>query len=120
MVSGMAGALPRRNVAAVHALLVTYSLERSTATEHAELGEELAPAIEAVPGLVDHRRLSNEATGRYGALYLFETRPALDRFVASELFAALCSHHSVRDHVTSDFAVDGPSSKAGPIPGGRR
>ena len=86
-------------------LLVTYSLERSTAAEHAELGDELAPAIEAVPGLIDHRRLVNEATGRYGAFYVFETRPAFDRFVASELFAALCSHRNVRDCATSDFAV---------------
>lgn len=86
-------------------LLVTYSLEQSTATEHAELGDELAPAIEAVPGLVDHRRLANEATGRYGAFYVFDTRPAFDRFVASELFAALCGHRDVRDCVASDFAV---------------
>jgi heme-degrading monooxygenase HmoA len=89
----------------MHVLLVTYSLERSAATEHAELGEELAPAIEAVRGLIDHRRLANEATGRYGALYMFETRPAFDRFVASELFAALCSHQALRDHAISDFAV---------------
>jgi heme-degrading monooxygenase HmoA len=89
----------------VHVLLVTYALERSAATEHAELGEELAPAIEAVRGLVNHRLLANEATGRYGALYTFETRPALDRFVASELFAALCAHEAVRDSAISDFAV---------------
>jgi heme-degrading monooxygenase HmoA len=89
----------------VHVLLVTYSLDHSAATEHAELGDELAPAIDAVPGLIDHRRLVNEATGRYGAFYVFETRPAFDRFVASELFAALCSHHTGRDCVASDFAV---------------
>jgi heme-degrading monooxygenase HmoA len=103
----------------MHALLVTYSLERSTAAEHAELGEELAPAIEAVPGLIDHRRLANEATGRFGAFYVFETRPAFDRFVATELFAALCSHHTVRDCVTSDFAVDDLSAlNRSPRPGG--
>lgn len=105
----------------MHALLVTYSLERSTASEHAELGEALAPAIAAVPGLIDHTRLVNEATGRYGAFYVFETRPAFDRFVASELFAALCSNHAVRDYVASDFAVDGvPALSGSPRPGGLR
>jgi hypothetical protein len=113
MVSGMARAPPRPIVAAVHALLVTYSLDRSAASEHAELEEELEPAIAAVAGLLDYRRLANEATGRYGSFYVFETRPAFDRFVASELFATLCSHHAVRDYATSDFAVDGASAVNG-------
>jgi len=121
MVSGMARGPTCPNVAAVHALLVTYSLEHSATSEHAELGEELAPAIAAVPGLIDHRRLANEATGRYGAFYVFETRPAFHRFIASELFATLCSHHAVRDYATSDFAVDGPSALSGsPKSGGFR
>jgi hypothetical protein len=97
----------------VHALLVTYSLDRSGASEHAELEEELEPAITAVAGLIDHRRLANEATGRYGSFYMFDTRSAFDRFVASELFATLCSHHAVRDYTTSDFAVDRASAPNG-------
>jgi hypothetical protein len=121
MVSGMARAPPRPTLAAMHALLVTYSLERSAASEHAELAEELEPAIAAVPGLVDHTRLVNEVTGRYGVFYVFETRPAFDRFIASELFATLCSHRAVRDSVTSDFAVDGASALSGsPRSGGFR
>jgi heme-degrading monooxygenase HmoA len=103
----------------MHVLLVTYSLERSAATEHDELGEELAPAIEAVRGLIEHRRLANEATGRYGALYTFETRPAFDRFVASELFASLCAHHAVREYAISDFAVaDSCTANGSSGPGG--
>jgi hypothetical protein len=113
MVSGMACPLPRPSVGTVHALLVTYSLDRSAASEHAELEEELEPAIAAVAGLIDHRRLANDATGRYGSFYVFDTRPAFDRFVASELFATLCSHHAVRDYTTSDFAVDAASTLNG-------
>jgi heme-degrading monooxygenase HmoA len=117
MVSGMARGRRRSSVAVVHALFLTYSLERSTAAEHAEFAEELTPAIEAVPGLVDHRRLANDAAGRYGAFYVFDTRLAFDRFVSSELFAALCCHRAVSDCVTSDFAVDAPRALASTTPG---
>ena len=90
---------------AVHAFLVTYSLDGATSTEHAELCAQLAPAVAAVSGLVSATWLANEATGRYGGFYLFETRSAFDRFVASELFDTLRSHRSVRRVAASDFGV---------------
>lgn len=100
----------RRSVVGVHALILTYELEGATAPEHAELYEQLAPAIAAVPGLMSQARLANEAVGRYGGFYVFESRSAFDRFVASELFEALRSHRAVRDASTLDFAVDGDRS----------
>lgn len=97
----------RRSVAGVHALILTYELDGATPPEHAELSEQLAPALAAVPGLISQARLANESTGRFGGFYLFESRLAFDRFVASELFEALRSHRAVRDATTLDFAVDG-------------
>lgn len=90
----------------MHSLIVTYALDGASSAEHAELCEQLAPAFAAFPGLVAVTRLANEATGRYGAFYVFETKSAFDRFVASELFETVRSHRTVRDVTTSDFAVD--------------
>jgi len=105
MVSGMA---PRRrgpSVGRVHAFLLSYGLRDATPAEHAELCEQLAPAVAAVPGLVSATWLANPATGRFGGFYVFASRGDFDRFVASELFEALRAHHSVRDVSTSDYAV---------------
>jgi hypothetical protein len=73
--------------------------------------------VAAVPGLVSTTWLANEATGCYGGFYLFETRAAFDRFVASELFDTLRSHRSIRGAVTSDFPVDGHATELtrGPV-----
>jgi hypothetical protein len=52
-----------------------------------ELCEQLAPAVASVGGLASATWLTNPVTGRYGAVFVFETKPDFDRFVASELFA---------------------------------
>lgn len=96
----------------MHALVVTYSLHNGTSrAEHAELCEELAPAFAAFRGLVSKTWLANEDTGRYGGFYVFEAKGAFDRFVASELFATLREHGSLRGLTASDYAIDpGPTA----------
>ena len=51
----------------MHALVVSYSLRDATPGEHAELCEQLAPAVAAVRGLTSTTWLTNTATGRHGA-----------------------------------------------------
>src|ERR671934_2945247 len=96
----------------MRALVATYCLADGTSEpEHAELCEQLAPAFAAFPGLASLTWLSNGSTGCYGGFYVFETKAAFDRFVASELFETLRSHRSLRSLSTSDFAVsDGPTT----------
>lgn len=94
----------RPSVVAMHALVVTYGLG-VTHAEHAELSSELAPAIDAVPGLVSHTRLENRDTGRYGVFYVFESKAAFDRFVASELYGATHDARRTADVTASDFAI---------------
>lgn len=89
----------------MHALIVTYGLNGTTSCEHAELCEALAPAFAAVPGLVSRTALENPAVGRYGAFYVFETKGAFDRFVASELYAATDGAPGLSRLTTSDFAI---------------
>jgi hypothetical protein len=89
----------------MHALFVTYALRDADRAQHAELCEQLAPALAAVPGLLAKTWLTNPETSRFGAFYVFVSRPAFERYVASELFDTLLSPGSVRDVSASDFSV---------------
>ena len=91
----------------MHALFVTYTLRDSDPAQHAELCEQLAPAVAVVPGLVAKTWLMNGETGRFGAFYVFSSRGAFERYVASELFDMLLSPRSIRDVTTSEFSVAG-------------
>jgi hypothetical protein len=89
----------------MHALFVSYALRDSNPVQHAELCDQLAPAVAAVPGLVSKTWLANAETGRFGGFYVFDSRAAFERYVASELFDTLTSLGSVDDVVTSEFSV---------------
>ena len=56
--------------------------------------------------LVSYTWLSNETTGRYGAFYVFQSKPAFDAFVASELYDMLREHRTVDDLTASDFSIE--------------
>jgi hypothetical protein len=110
----MVSAKPRGSappsVAAMHALVVTYGLADATATEHCELQEQLEPAFAAVRGLVSRTPLANRATGRFGSFYVFNSKGAFDRFVASELYA-LAYGAGLTDVTASDFTILNGRSK---------
>jgi len=89
----------------MHALLVTYGLNGTTPCEFAELSEALAPAFAAVPGLVSRTPLENATAGRCGAFYVFETKGAFDRFVASELYAATDGSPEASSLAANDFSI---------------
>jgi hypothetical protein len=89
----------------MHALFVTYALRESDPVQHAELCEQLAPAVAAVPGLLAKTWLTNGETGRFAGFYVFASRTAFERYVASELFGTLVSPASVRDVTASEFSV---------------
>jgi putative monooxygenase ydhR len=91
----------------MHALFVSYRLESVSPAQHADLCSQLGPAFAAVPGLVSATWLQNTATmSGFGAFYVFESRPAFEGFVASELYAATHEHVDIRDLIASEFAVE--------------
>ena len=106
MVSVMTDGRPVPSVGQVHALFVSHGLRGATAAEHAELCTQLAPALAAVPGIVSLTWLSNEATGRYGGFYVFQSKPAFDAFVASELYEALRTQRTIDALLASDFSIE--------------
>jgi hypothetical protein len=114
MVSVMAAGRRTHSVPTMHALFVTYTLRDSDPAQHAELCEQLAPAVAAVPGLLAKTWLANCETGRFGGFYVFASRAAFERYVASELFDMLLSPRSIRDVTTSEFSIaDIPTALTG-------
>jgi hypothetical protein len=105
MISPMAARRRARSVAAMHALFVIYTHRDSNPARHAELCEQLAPAVAAVPGLLSKTWLANGETGRFGGFYVFVSRAAFEHYVTSELFATLMPPDSVRDVTATDFSV---------------
>ena len=98
----------------MHALFVSYALRDTDTAQHAELCEQLAPAVAAFPGLLAKTWLTNGETGRFGGFYLFASRAAFERYVASELFDTLLSRSSVRDVTASEYSVaDTPTALTG-------
>lgn len=91
MVSAMAGGRRGRTVTPMHALFVTDALRDSDPGQHFELCEQLAPAVAAVPGLLQKTRLANGETGRFGGFYVFASRAD-----SSGTSRASCSTHCCR------------------------
>jgi hypothetical protein len=88
----------------MHAFVLTYGLS-DTPTAHAELASQLGPAFDAIPGLVRRTPLENRETGRFGAFFVFDTKAAFDRFVASELYAATYGGSGLARMSACDFAI---------------
>jgi hypothetical protein len=110
----MAARRGARSLMPMHALFISYALRDSNLVQHAELCEQLAPAVAAVPGLLSKTWLANGETGRFGGFYVFESRAAFERYVASELYDTLTSHGSVHEVAASEFSVASiPTARTG-------
>ena len=97
----------------MHAIFVTYNVAIVDAAAHSKFCEQLSPAFAVAPGLISETWLGNQATGRYGVFFVFETKGHFDSFVASELFAALWFTSELRDTVAYEFTVNrGPTAAA--------
>ena len=83
----------------MYALVVSHDLADPAAIERVELLDQLAPALDAASGLLGRIRLGDSR----GAIYVFETKAAFDRFVASELFAA--AYDGLPGLTTGDFTI---------------
>ncbi len=65
--------------------VVTYGLEMSE-SEYLNIANELAPRFSAIAGLQAKVWLEDVDQSRYGAVYLWEDRDSMERFLRSDLF----------------------------------
>ncbi len=65
--------------------VVTYSLGMSE-SEYLDIANEVAPRFSGMAGLQAKIWLEDVDQGRYGAVYLWEDRESMERFLRSDLF----------------------------------
>jgi hypothetical protein len=83
--------------------VVTYGLAGIGEGEYLDVANSVAPRFSGMPGLLAKLWLGNSEEGRYGAVYLWEDREAMERFVRSDLFEPF--NPEFDDVVAEDFDV---------------
>jgi heme-degrading monooxygenase HmoA len=68
--------------------VVTYGLAGIGEGEYLDVANSVAPRFSGMPGLLAKVWLGNTEEGRYGGVYFWEDREAMERFVRSDLFEA--------------------------------
>jgi heme-degrading monooxygenase HmoA len=66
--------------------VVTYGLGGMSESQYLDVANELAPRFSFTPGLQAKVWLEDPDLGRYGAVYFWEDRESMERFLRSELF----------------------------------
>jgi hypothetical protein len=70
----------------MHTLIVTFELNGLSADAYADLCAQVAPMFAELPGLITKIWLVDAAANTYGGLYLWESREAIEAYLASETF----------------------------------
>lgn len=83
--------------------VVTYGLAGIDEGEYLDVANSVAARFAGMPGLLAKLWLGNTDEGRYGAVYLWEDREAMERFLHSDLFEAF--NPEFEDVAVEDFDV---------------
>jgi heme-degrading monooxygenase HmoA len=70
----------------MHVQVVTYALDGMPESDYLDLANELAPSFSGIPGLQAKIWLDDPDRGRYGAVYFWDDKAAMERFLHSNLF----------------------------------
>lgn len=66
--------------------VVTYALEGIDEGEYLDISNELAPSFSNIPGLQAKIWLDDRDRDRYGAVYFWDDKESMERFLRSNLF----------------------------------
>ena len=89
----------------MHVLIVNFNLKGVDEAQYARMCDAVAPAFAAVPGLASTLWIKNADTGTYGAVCIFESRDALNRFEETDLFRSRAVNKSLANITADDFEV---------------
>src|SRR5919202_2069165 len=87
----------------MHVLVVTYDLSGITEGEYIDVANDLTGRFSSMPGLQAKLWLAQTDEGRYGAVYLWDDRQSMERFLRSDLFED--TNPDFSDVVAEDFEV---------------
>lgn len=91
--------------------IVNFNLDGIGPDEYAAMCDQLAPAFEAMPGLVAKTWLANPATNTFGGVYIWRDQAALEGYLGSELLRGVMAHPNLKNITSNDFAImEAPSA----------
>ncbi len=94
----------------MHVQIINFNLKGISEQDYTRLCEDLAPAFAGLPGLMKKVWLADRDAGRFGGVYLWEDRQAMERFTQTDLFHAVATHPNLAEITSHDFDVlEGPT-----------
>jgi heme-degrading monooxygenase HmoA len=87
----------------MYAQVVTFALDGMQESEYLDIANELAPSFSNVPGLQAKIWLDDPDRGRYGAVYFWDDKESMDRFLRSNLFEG--ANAAFSDVESEGFAI---------------
>lgn len=101
----------------MHGQVVNFRLDGVTDAQFRETCDQLAPTWAAIPGMVSKVWLANAEENRYGGVYLWRDRAAMEAFVRGDLFRMVATHPNLKDVTTVEFEIlEGPSKLTNGLP----
>jgi hypothetical protein len=95
----------------MHVQVVTFRLDGLDDAGFRALCDQIAPAFEAVPGMIAKVWLSSPETNTYGGVYLWRDRAAMEEFLGGDIFAVARTHPNFADLASHDYGVlEGPTA----------
>jgi quinol monooxygenase YgiN len=94
----------------MHIQVVNFHLRDLSDARFREICDDIAPAFAEVPGLHAKVWLANPAANRYGGVYTWASREAMQDYLQSDLFHAVATNPNFVDVTSADFEVlEGPT-----------
>jgi len=88
-----------------YAQIFRYTIALSPADYHAKFVEPYAHGIASFPGLVRKTWMANFETREFASFYLWESKEAMDRFMASPAIASVAKETYLKDLVITALPV---------------
>ncbi|WP_019587719.1 YdhR family protein [Deinococcus apachensis] len=85
--------------------IITFQLQGLSAAEYREMCSALAKSVSALPGCLSKIWLEDEASNRYGGVYVWRDDAAMTAAMASDLMQAVANHPNLSGFETHDFGV---------------
>ena len=107
----------------MHVLIITFQLDGLDEATYRRQAAAIAPEFTAVPGLIAKTWLADPASNRYGGVYHFADRAALDGYLDSAIVAGLRRNPTFAEVAVLAFdtigeataITGGPLAEAGPV-----
>lgn len=89
----------------MHVQVITFELQDMSVDGFYELCDALAPQWAAIPGLIAKVWIQDVNSNTFGGVYTWETREAMEAYLASDLFNAVATNPNFANARSVDYGV---------------